>query len=122
MANKVMRWLILGLIMPIIFVACASEKDKYFDRYAKFATHVLQNSETFTSMDWEAAVVQYEELRNEYRYHSSEMTLEERQRIDDWNTKINARIIEQSATDAVETFKGIMNEVVGTINELIEEQ
>ena len=61
MANKVMRWLTLGLIIPIIFVACASEKDKYFDRYAKFATHVLQNSETFTSMDWEAAVVQYEE-------------------------------------------------------------
>lgn len=118
MANKVMRWLMLGLIMPMMFVACASEKDKYFNRYTKFASYVLQNSETFTSMDWEATVVQYEELRNEYRYHASEMTLEERQQIADLNTQINAQIIEQTTKDAVDAFQGFVDEVVGTIDEL----
>lgn len=113
-----MRWLMLGLIVPMLFVACASEKDKYYDRYTKFASYVLQNSETFTSMDWEAAVVQYEELRNEYRYHASEMTLEERQQIADLNAKINAQIIEQTSKDAVDTFQGIVDEVIGTLNEL----
>ena len=46
------------------------------------------------------------------------MTLEERQRIDDLNTKINARIIEQSTNDAIDTFKGVVDEIIGTINEL----
>ncbi len=110
--------MILVLIMSVLFVACTSENDKYFDRYTRFASYVLQNSETFTSMDWDAAVAQYEELRNEYRYHASEMTLEERQQIADLNARINAQIIEQTTEDAVDAFQGIVDEVIGTLNEL----
>lgn len=118
MAYKVIsKWFIMAVVV-LLSVSCASEKDKYVDRYTRFAANVLNNSSTFTSLDWEATIVQYEELRNEYRYHSSEMTLEERQRIDELNTKINARIIEQSTNDAIDTFKGVVDEIIGTINEL----
>lgn len=118
MAYKVIgKWFIMAVVV-LLSVSCASEKDKYVDRYTRFATNVLNNSETFTSLDWEAALVEYEELRNEYRYHSYELTMEERQRIDNWNSKINTCIIEQSTDNAIETFKSVVDEIVGTINEL----
>lgn len=80
----------------------------------------MQNSSTFTPLDWEAAIAQYEELRYEYRYHASEMALEERQRISDYNNKINAIIVEHSTEEAVETIKGFVNELIGTIEQLAE--
>ncbi len=119
MAHKIKSLLIL-CVLSMIAVSCASEKDKYFNRYNKFANYVLHNSETFSSMDWEAAIAQYDELRGEYRYHSMELTLDERQKIDQLNAKINARIIEQSTKDAVDNVSNFLNEVVNTINELSE--
>lgn len=113
-----MKNVFIAMMMLFALVSCVSEKDKYVDRYDRFAKHVLTNGETFTSLDWEAAVTEYETLRNEYHYYSCEMTNEERQRIEELNEQINARIIEHSADNAIETFKSVLNEIVGTIDEL----
>ena len=48
------------------------------------------------------------------------MALEERQRISDYNNKINAIIVEHSTEEAVETIKGFVNELIGTIEQLAE--
>lgn len=119
MAHKFFSKLVL-LVVAVLFVSCLSEKDRYIHKYERFATNVIENSETFTSLDWDATLAQYEQLRDEYRLHSSEMSLEERKSIDELNSKINACIIKHSTNSAIDTVKGAVNEIFGTLKELTE--
>ena len=113
------KYTVLTLIM-FTLLSCTSDNDKYLNRYNRFASFIIENNETFTSLDWEAAVTEYEELRSEYRLYAQKLSIEDRQRIENINTKINALIIEHVATDAIDTFGGVMREILDTINELVQ--
>lgn len=114
------RVIILCLIMfCLIFTACKSEKEKYLEKYERVAVNIIENHSTFTSEEWQMAESSYELLRTEYTQFSLDMTPEERYHVDDLNTKINAIMIKKTAAFTVDQVKSSVNEIIGTIEELL---
>lgn len=114
------RVIILCLaICCMIFTACKSEKDKYLERYERIAVNIIDNHPTFTSEEWQMAESSYELLRTEYTQFSLDMTPEERYHVDELNTKINAIMIKKTAATTVDQVKSGINEIIGTIEELL---
>lgn len=114
------RVIILCLAMcSMLFTACKSEKDKYLERYERIAVNIIENHSTFTSEEWQMAESSYELLRTEYTQFSLDMSPEERYHVDEFNTKINAIMIKKTASTAVDQVKSGINEIIGTIEELL---
>ena len=109
--------IILMLILGV--VSCKSEKDKYLDSYETFVNQIVKQCDTFTATDWEAYEKKYAELRDKYSMYVTDMTLEERQRIDSLNSKVNAKLIEYKAKDVIEGVGGTVKEILGTMEELL---
>lgn len=109
----------IALCASLVFTSCLSEKDKYLRDYKSFATNLLEQSDTYTATDWEAAQKRYAELRDDYSKHMSDMTQEERQTIDELNGKINAAIIKQGFSGAASQIESLFNEAATTLEELL---
>ena len=103
----------------MLFTACKSEKDKYLEKYERIAVNIIENHPTFTSEEWQMAESLYESLRAEYTQFSLDMTSEERYHIDELNTKLNAIMIKRTASTAMDQVKSGINEILGTIEELL---
>lgn len=106
-------------LMLICIVSCKSEKDKYLDSYETFVNQIVKQCDTFTATDWEAYEKKYAELRDKYATYVTDMTLEERQRIDSLNSKVNAKLIEYKAKDVMQSVGGTVKEFIGTMEELL---
>lgn len=112
------KFLIL-LMLILGIVSCKSEKDKYLDSYETFVNQIVKQCDTFTATDWEAYEKKYAELRDKYATYVTDMTLEERQRIDSLNSKVNAKLIEYKAKDIMQGVGGTVKEIIGTMEELL---
>ena len=108
---------LVSLLISLCFIACTSEKDKYLDRYQRFATDVVMNAQTYTEQDWEIALSTYEQLKNEYIQYSRDMTVEDRMYIEELNETINKMFVRNVATD---TFEGLKN-LFGDLSDMVEE-
>lgn len=105
------------LLITLCFIACTSEKDKYLDRYQRFATDIVMNAQTYTEQDWEVALSKYEQLKNEYIQYSRDMTVEDRMYIEELNKTINKELVRNAASD---TFEGLKN-LFGDLSDMVEE-
>lgn len=103
----------------LALTACKSEKDKYLERYERIAVNIIKNHSTFYAEEWQMAEGSYELLRTEYEQYSLDMTSEEIYYIDNLNTKINAIIIKKTAVSTVDQVRSSVNEIIGTIEELL---
>ena len=112
------KFLIL-IVLALGTISCKSEKDKYLDSYETFVDQIVEQCDTFTATDWEAYEKKYTELRDKYSLYVTDMTLEERQRIDSLNSKVNAKLIEYKAKDVMQSVGGTVKEIIGTMEELL---
>ena len=112
------RVLFLTLI-SLLMMSCMSEKDKYIHEHQRFAEQFLEKNETYTATDWDAAQTRYMQLREQYADYMSDMTQEERQSVDELNSKIDAVFIRHGFNNAASQFESLIHEGIGVIDELL---
>lgn len=112
---------IIGIIFVLLctFISCKTPEQKYLDDYAHFAESFLANYDNYTATDWETATHTYAQYRESYAVYMSDLSVQQRQQIDQYNSKINAIIIRHAAEDATNQIESIFNEAIGTLNELL---
>lgn|GEM_PF-3575919 len=114
--------LVVSLFMLFVCSSCKTAEQKYVDEYTRFAESFLKQSSTYTAADWEAAATRYAQLREQYATYLTDLTPEQRQTIEQYNSKINAEFIKHETDSASEKFKSLLKETVGTLNELLEQK
>lgn len=110
---------ILLALLSLIMISCMSEKDKYIHAHQRFAEQFLEQNETYTATDWEAAETRYLQLREQYATHMSDMSQEERRSIDELNSKVDAVFIRHGFDNAATRIESLFNEGVGVLDELL---
>ena len=110
--------LILLACMSLMLVSCMSDKDKYIREHQRFTEQFLEQYETYTATDWDAAETRYLQLREQYTSIMTDMTQEERQTIDAQNSKIDAVFVKHGIDNAATQFESLINEGIGVLNEL----
>lgn len=106
------------LIALTTLISCESETQKFVHRYKRFTANLTANHSTLTPAEWDSTRMQYKILRNEAELHKPTLTPAEQAQIDSCNHKINALIIRKEVNGVVGEVESIINELVGTINEL----
>ena len=110
---------ILLAMLSLMMMSCLSEKDKYIREHQRFAEQFLEQNETYTATDWDAAETRYMQLRGQYANHMSDMTQEERQSIDSLNSKIDAVFFRHGIDNAATRLESLINEGIGVLDELL---
>ena len=111
--------IILFALLAVVLTSCMSEKDKYVREHQRFASQFLEQNETYTATDWEAAATRYAQLRDQYSVHMIDMSQEERQAIDAMNSKIDAAFVRHEFGNAASQFESLINEGKGLLEELL---
>ena len=107
------------LIALTTLISCESESQKFVHRYKKFTTNLTTNHSTLTPAEWDSTRVQYKVLRKEAELYKPNLTQAEQIQIDSCNYKINALIIRNEVNGVVGEVENIINELSGTIKELL---
>lgn len=115
-----MKKILFSLIVICCLSSCRSVEQRYVDNYSRFAEKFLTECNDYTQKDWEAAAVKYEEFREQYSTHMANLTPEQRRNIETYNSKINAEFIKHEVNVGTEQLRSIINEAVGTLNELLQ--
>lgn len=110
--------LILLACMSLILVSCMSDKDKYIREHQRFTEQFLEQYETYTASDWDAAKTRYLQLRKQYPSIMTDMSLEERRTIDARNSKIDAVFVRHGIDNAASQLESLINEGKGVLDEL----
>lgn len=110
--------IILLAMLSLVIVSCMSEKDKYIREHQRFAEQFLEQNDTYTATDWDAAQTHYAQLRSEYATHITDMSQAERQSIDSINSRIDAAFIRHGVDNAATQFESLINEGIGILDEL----
>ena len=107
------------LVALTTFISCQSEQQKFVNRYQKFTTELTAKHSQLTPAEWDSIRVQYKILRKDAELQKPTLTPTEQAQIDSCNHKINALIIRKEIDGVVGEVESIINEVSGTIKELI---
>lgn len=110
--------LILLACLSLMLVSCMSDKDKYIREHQRFTEQFLEQNETYTATDWDAAETRYLQLREQYATIMTDMSQEERQVIDAQNSKIDAVFVRHGIDNAATQFESLINEGIGVLDEL----
>lgn len=108
----------LLVLVSLVMVSCMSDKDKYVRDHQHFTEQFLEQNETYTATDWEAAETRYLQLREQYATLMTDMSAEERKSIDECNSKIDAVFVRHGIDTAATQFESLINEGIGVLNEL----
>ena len=111
---------LLLLAVCLFLVSCHSEKDKYLDRYQRFATEIITNSSTYTTEEWENAIAEYGKLKSEYILYSRDMAADERMYVEELNKTINKELARNATVGTLEWLKGALDSVSDMFNALLE--
>ena len=111
---------LLLLAVCLFLVSCYSEKDKYLDRYQRFATEIITNGSTYTTEEWENAIAEYGKLKSEYILYSRDMIADERMYVEELNKTINKELVRNAVTGSLDWLKGAIDSVSDIFNELLE--
>lgn len=106
------------VLVSLVMVSCMSDKDKYVRDHQHFTEQFLEQNETYTATDWEAAETRYLQLREQYATLMTDMSAEERKSIDECNSKIDAVFVRHGIDNAATQFESLINEGIGVLNEL----
>ncbi len=118
-----MKHYLSALLLSLVVLAlpsCKTAEEKYIDEYARFAESFLTQCKTYSATDWEAAATRYEQLREQYALYITNLTPEQRQTVEQYNSKINAEFVRHEMDNTTEQVKSLFKEAVGTLNELLE--
>ena len=113
-----MKKILIFIFSCVFFVACTSEKDRYVNSYENFVNKVIEQCDSYSSTDWDACIQKYEEFRKEYSKYMADMSQADREKINNLNSKLNAKIIEKGVGNTIEGIENTVNEVLGTLDEL----
>ncbi len=116
-----MKNIVISLCVLFFCVSCLSEKDRYIKEYDTFVQDIIEQGDSYTQTDWEDCKAQYEDLRTSYSTYKHEMSQSERQHIDSLNSKINAKLLLHETSNVLKDAESTMNEVIGTLGEILEE-
>ena len=116
--NTIASMKIFLLVALTTFISCQSEQQKFVNRYQRFTTELTAKQSQLTPAEWDSIRMQYKILRKDAELHKPTLTPIEQAQIDSCNHKINALIIRKEVNGVVGEVESIINELVGTINEL----
>ena len=116
--NTVASMKIFILVALTALLSCQSEQQKFVNRYKKFTTELTARQSQFTPSEWDSIRMQYKILRKDAELQKPTLTPTEQAQIDSCNHKINALIIRKEVNGVLGEVESIINEFVGTINEL----
>jgi hypothetical protein len=102
-----------------MFPLFASKTERFVRHYKQFTTEFTENYPTYDSDDRDSVRIQYRVLREKAKEFEPDMTNAERAEIDSCNYKINAVMIKESAGNAANKVGNFLNEVAGTIKEVL---
>lgn len=111
---------VLLLLLALAIPSCKTEEQKFMDEYTHFADTFLAQCNTYSATDWEAAATRYEQLREQYALYVTEFTPEQRQLVEQYNSKINAEFVRHEVDSTTEQVKSLLKETLGTLNELMQ--
>lgn len=111
--------IILLAILSLVMASCVSEKERYIRDHQRFTEQFLQQNQTYTATDWDAAETRYQQLRDQYAILMTDMSSEERKSIDSCNSKIDAAFVRHNIDNAATQFESLINEGIGVLDELL---
>ncbi len=111
---------LLICLVVLTLPSCKTAEQKYMDEYTHFAESFLAQCNTYSATDWEAASTRYEQLREQYAVYITDLTPEQRQTVEQYNSKLNAEFVRHEIGATTEQVKSLFKETIGTLNELLE--
>lgn len=111
---------LLLCLVVLAMPSCKTEEQKYMDEYTHFAEMFLAQCNTYSATDWDAAATRYEQLREQYALYVTDLTPEQRQTVEQYNSKINAEFVRHEVGTTTEQVKSLLKETIGTLNELMQ--
>ena len=115
-----MKFFILVALTALL--SCQSEQQKFVNRYQRFTTELAAKQSQLTPAEWDSIRMQYKILRKDAELQKPTLSSTERAQIDSCNHKINALIIRKEVNGVVGEVESIINEVSGTLKELLNEK
>ena len=107
--------LTLSLFLSTLF----GVKDTYFIlRFDHFVDKVTKNYESYDDEQWKTTLDKYAEFRSEYKELAPNMPNEQRSKVNELFSKVNAIIIKHKTSKAFGKIGDFVNEASGTIKEL----
>lgn len=107
--------LTLSLLLSTLF----GIKDTYFIlRFDHFVDKTVEKYETYTEEEWKTTLEKYSNFRAEYKELAPNMSSENRSKVNELFSKINAVIIKRKANKAFGAVGDFFNEASGTLKEL----
>ena len=107
--------LTLSLLLSTLF----GVKATYFIlRFDHFVDKVPNNYESYDDEQWKTTLDKYAEFRSEYKELAPNMPNEQRSKVNELFSKVNAIIIKHKTSKAFGKIGDFVNEASGTIKEL----